>query len=232
MELNADPESLRDAFRSASPFPHVVVDRLFPDEVLEGVLAVFPSPERDDWRRFDNSREKKLGSPLRMLQADGPIARFLSAMNSAPMLEFLERLTSIDGLIPDPYFGGGGLHQIPRGGFLEVHADFNWHPKLKLDRRLNMLVYLNKEWREEYGGNLELWDRGLNRPEASILPLFNRTVIFATTDSSYHGHPRPLGCPEGMTRKSISLYYYSNGRPEAEKSAPHDTLFKEARGIL
>jgi Rps23 Pro-64 3,4-dihydroxylase Tpa1-like proline 4-hydroxylase len=225
--LNADPEELRDRYCSAKPFPHLVIDRLFPDEVLDRILAVFPAPEHNGWQTFDNPREKKLGNLDRLLEVDETIAGFLVAMNSPSMLDFLEKLTGIDGLIPDPYFGGGGLHQIVRGGFLKIHTDFNWHPKLKLDRRLNLLVYLNKDWREDYGGHLELWDRALKRAEKSILPVFNRTVVFSTTDFSYHGHPRPLRCPDSTTRKSISLYYYSNGRPEEEKSAPHDTLFRE-----
>ncbi len=115
-----------------------------------------------------------------------------------------------------------------RGGFLKVHADFNWHPKLKLDRRLNVLIYLNRDWKDEYGGALELWDRSMTGPEKSVLPVFNRTVVFSTTDFSYHGHPHPLACPEATTRKSVSLYYYSNGRPDEEKSAPHDTIFPAA----
>ena len=141
------------------------------------------------------------------------------------MLGFLEALTGIDGLIPDPYFGGGALHQIPAGGFLKVHADFNWHPKLRLDRRLNMLVYLNPGWEDGWGGALELWSRDRRGPVRTIMPHFNRTVVFSTTDSSFHGHPHPLTCPAGVSRKSVSLYYYSNGRPDAEKSSPHDTIF-------
>lgn len=227
LDLHADPDKLAGSYRLARPFPHIVIDRLFSDAALERVLAVFPPPEHEGWQRFDNPREKKLGNFARLLEADDSISGFLLALNSPPMLDFLERLTGIDGLIPDPYFGGGGLHQIVRGGFLKVHSDFNWHPKLRLDRRLNMLIYLNREWTEEYRGHLELWDRDLTRPEESILPVFNRTVIFSTTDFSYHGHPEPLRCPRSMTRKSISLYYYSNGRPEEERSAPHDTLFRE-----
>ena len=230
LPLLADPESLRESFRGATPFPHVVIDRLFPDEALDRVLSAFPSPESAAWRRFDNPQEKKLGSQPGLPEADPAVAGLLAALNAPPVLGFLETLTGIDGLIPDPYFGGGGLHQIVRGGFLKVHADFNWHPKLRLDRRLNLLLYLNKDWKEEYGGHLELWDRGLKRAEKAILPVFNRTVVFATTDTSYHGHPTPLACPEGMTRKSVSLYYYSNGRPESEKSAPHDTVFRETPG--
>ncbi len=222
---NADPEELREAFVSAVPFPHVVADGLFPDEVLGEILEVFPRPKDARWQRFDNPLEKKLGNLGSLLDVDPVVTRFLEAMNAPPMLAFLERATGIRGLVPDPEFGGGGLHQIVRGGFLKVHADFNWHPRLRLDRRLNMLIYLNRGWREEYGGHLELWGRDLARAEKSILPVFNRTVIFATTDFSYHGHPRPLSCPDAMTRKSLSLYYYSDGRPEEEKSPPHDTLF-------
>ena len=230
IQLNADPASLRDAYAGARPFPHVAIDGLFEDGVLDGVLAGFPPPSDPAWGRFENTLENKLGNYGRLEELSPPIRSFLSALNSPRLLSFLETLTGIDGLIPDPYFGGGALHQIVRGGFLKVHADFNWHPKLRLDRRLNMLVYLNRGWRPEWGGALELWDREMSGPVASILPAFNRTVVFTTTDSSFHGHPHPLACPEGTTRKSVSLYYYSNGRPAAERSAPHDTIFPAPSG--
>jgi hypothetical protein len=225
VELRVPPETLRGPYSAARPFPHAVIDGLFADDVLDAVVAGFPDAADTAWSRFENPHEKKLGNYTRLEEVDEPIRRFLGALNSARMLEFLETLTGIDGLIPDPYFGGGALHQIVRGGFLKVHADFNWHPKLRLDRRLNVLIYLNRGWRAEWGGALELWDRGMNGPAASIPPLFNRTVVFTTTDSSFHGHPRPLACPEGVTRKSVSLYYYSNGRPDSERSDPHDTIF-------
>jgi hypothetical protein len=227
MRLNLAPDELAERYRSAQPFPHVVLDRLFPDETLDRVLADFPSPGQTDWVRFDNPTEKKLGFHHEKSAIGDAVRDFLYRMNSWEMLHFLERLTGIDGLIPDPYFGGGGIHQIEPGGFLKVHADFNWHPKLRLDRRLNMLIYLNRDWPEEYGGHLELWDRQMRACVRSILPVFNRTVVFSTTDSSYHGHPRPLSCPPGRTRKSVSLYYYTNGRPDEERSAPHDTIFRK-----
>jgi hypothetical protein len=226
MKLNLDPEPLHPRYVAARPFPHIAVDGLFDEATLEGVLVEFPTPDEIPWQRFDNPTEKKLGysykTPL------GPrLQRFLYEMSSPPVLEFLERLTGIDGLIPDPYLGGAGPHQILRGGFLKVHADFNWHPKLKLDRRLNLLVYLNRDWREEYGGHLELWNTDCSVCEQRILPVFNRTVVFSTTDTSFHGHPNPLACPETTSRKSVSLYYYTNGRPASEKTAPHDTIFKQ-----
>jgi Rps23 Pro-64 3,4-dihydroxylase Tpa1-like proline 4-hydroxylase len=113
------------------------------------------------------------------------------------------------------------------GGFLKVHVDFNRHPLLNLDRRLNLLVYLNEDWRDEYGGHLELWPADMSRCERRILPVFNRTVVFSTTDASFHGHPAPLACPEGMSRKSVSFYYYTNGRPAHEGAEPHDTIFRK-----
>jgi len=227
MKLHADPHALRETYAAGDPFPHIVIDGLFDDAELDAVLRDFPSPEEMRWMRFDNPREKKLGFFYESSAISERIRRFLDAMNGFEMLLFLEALTGIEGLIPDPYFGGGGLHQIEPGGFLKVHADFNVHPKLKLDRRLNLLTYLNKEWREEYGGHLELWDAGLGGPRQRILPLFNRTVVFSTSDTSFHGHPHPLASPPGVTRKSVSLYYYTAGRPESERSAPHDTLFRE-----
>ena len=142
------------------------------------------------------------------------LAISLYFLNSRPMLHFLEVLTGIQGVLGDPYYEGGGLHQIRPGGVLQVHADFSYHKKVRLDRRINVLIYLNKDWKEEYGGHFELWNRDLTRAEQRILPIFNRCAIFSTTSSSYHGHPQPLTCPPDRTRKSIATYYYSNGRPE------------------
>jgi hypothetical protein len=225
LTLRYDAHELAARYRDAQPFPHIVLDDLFDAGALEAVLREFPAPEQMQWMRFDNPLEKKLGFFHETSTLSDTVRRFLEAMNSFEMLLWLEALTGIVGLIPDPYFGGGGVHQIEPGGFLKIHADFNVHPKLKLDRRLNMLIYLNKNWREEWGGHLELWDGGGRGCVERILPVFNRTVIFSTSDRSYHGHPHPLASPPGVTRKSVSLYYYTAGRPPEERSAPHDTVF-------
>jgi hypothetical protein len=229
LQLRLDPDRLHDAYLTAPPFPHAVLDGLFADDVLDAVLAEFPRPQEINWVRFDSPTEKKLGYSYREPLGEA-LRSFLFEMGSPPVLEFLQRLTGIEGLIPDPYLGGAGPHQILRGGFLKVHADFNLHPLLKLDRRLNLIVYLNKDWLPEYGGHIELWSRDLSRCEQRVLPVFNRTIVFNTTDTSFHGHPTPLACPATMTRKSVSLYYYSNGRPAEERSAPHDTIFKQTPG--
>ena len=227
-----DPVKLKDlarerheAYVNATPFPHIVFDNFFSEEILGRVCEEFPKPGEVNWtlRYHDNSKKLEFNSETQL----GEFAwRLITQLNSSTFITFLEKLTGINGLIPDPHLWGGGLHQIERGGYLNVHADFNWHEKLKLDRRLNLLLYLNKDWKEEYGGCLELWDRNMSRCEKKLLPLFNRCVIFNTTDYSYHGHPIPLTCPEGLTRKSLALYYYSNGRPAEEISKPHSTLYQ------
>jgi hypothetical protein len=216
-------------YRKAKPFPHIVFDDLFDPPMLDAVLAEFPAPGQISWRGFDNQYEVKLFASA---DADfGPVTRlFLYHLNSLTFLEFLSSVTGIDNLIPDPHFSGGGMHQIVRGGKLGIHADFNHHKHYGLDRRLNVLVYLNKNWSDEFGGHLELWDRQMTGCQVKLAPLFNRMVIFSTTDYTYHGHPDPLQCPEGMTRKSLALYYYTNGRPAEEVTGEkHSTLFQARR---
>lgn len=213
-------------YANAMPYPHVVFDNFFDPTLLDLVLTEFPEPRGVKWQRFDNAHEIKLASASE--SSFGPATRLLLYhLNSITFLEFLSSVTGIPDLIADPCFDGGGLHQILPGGKLAVHADFNKHPRYGLDRRLNALIYLNKDWQEEYGGHLELWNSDMTRCEKKILPVFNRLTIFGTSDITYHGHPDPLRCPEGMTRKSLALYYFSNGRPESEVSNEHSTLFQE-----
>jgi hypothetical protein len=212
-------------YAAAKPYPHVVFDNFFDPKLIDQVLAEFPKPKEINWQKFDNGAEIKLASAAEA--SFGAMTRlFLYHLNSITFLEFLSRVTGIDNLISDPRFDGGGLHQIVPGGKLGVHADFNKHRNFGLDRRLNLLLYLNKDWREEYGGHLELWNRDMSRCEGKVLPIFNRVMIFGTTDFTYHGHPDPLRCPEGMTRKSLALYYFTNGRPAEEISGDHSTLFR------
>jgi hypothetical protein len=219
----------REAYKTAQPFAHIVLDGLLPDHVLEPVLTEFPGPELPEWHKFNNPREKKLACQDENQM--GPHTRHLiSQLNSATFLNFIEVMTGIEGLVPDPYLHGGGLHQIMRGGHLNIHADFNWHRKMKLERRLNLLLYLNKEWNEEYGGHLELWDKSMKKCEKKILPVFNRCVIFNTTDTAYHGHPEPLTCPENRSRKSLALYYYTSRSAAMESSEMHPTMFQARPG--
>jgi hypothetical protein len=228
-ELNATARGLNGSYVSADPFPHIVIDDFLPPAILDSVLGEFPGPDAIDWKRFKDGTGRKLAT--RDEAQMGPHTRALiHELNSSQFLRFLETLTGIEGLIPDPHLEGGGLHQIERGGYLKIHADFNRHKTLGLDRRLNLLLYLNRDWKEEYGGHLELWTRDMSRCARKVLPVFNRCVVFSTTDDSYHGHPEPLTCPPDWSRKSIALYYYSNGRPKEEMSSSHSTLYQRRPG--
>ena len=211
-------------YRNAKPFPHIVIDNLVDPGVLDKVLAEFSGSDRSTWHHTESGREKKYSTEDE--QQFGPYTRALiHVFNSGPFLAFLEGLTRIDGLMSDPHLRGGGLHEIKRGGSLGVHADFNFYKRLKVYRRLNLIIYLNKNWQEDWGGHLELWEKGADRPAARIAPIFNRAVIFDTSNSSYHGHPHPLTCPDDQSRKSVALYYYSVDYPYEDDKVPHTTQF-------
>jgi Rps23 Pro-64 3,4-dihydroxylase Tpa1-like proline 4-hydroxylase len=219
----------RERYQAASPFPHIAIDDFLRPEVLEAVVREFPSPESQRWTAMIDKDQKKFATnePAKLAAS---VRRVLFFLNSREIVNFLEKLTGIEGLVPDPHYAGGGCHELRPGGFLKVHADFNWHRQLRLDRRINLLVYLNKDWRPEYGGNLELWDTAMSHKVAEFAPLFNRCVIFNTTDTSFHGNPVPVSCPPGRSRRSLAFYYYTNGRPEGEVSESHGTLFKNRPG--
>ena len=232
-KLNTLVRTKGDEYRANSPYPHIYFDEFLPAEVAEAALQDFPEPKAIDWHNSqDVNQRKKLA--FDMVEKLPPSIRdVLYFLNSRPMLQFLEHLTGTRGLLPDPYYTGGGLHQIRPGGVLEVHADFSYHKEIRLDRRINVLIYFNKDWKQEYGGQFELWNREITRAEKKILPVFNRCVIFSTTSFSFHGHPEPLTCPSGRNRKSIATYYYSNGRPEEDPGLTHrhEVAFQERPGV-
>ena len=212
----------------ARPFPSIVFDNFFQEEILNEILNDFPSNIKDIGNEFNNKAEKKL-SLNSAEKLSLKTNNFINFLNSEPFVKFLNELTGIkETLITDPYLVGGGLHELKDEGFLNIHADFNQHPQMKLDRRLNILIYLNHNWKENNGGHLELWDKEMKKCEKKVLPIFNRMVIFSTTDFSYHGNPNKVKVEENKSRKSIALYYYSNGRPSSErKLGLHSTIFRK-----
>ncbi len=223
----SDAALLAARYQSARPFPHIVLDEFFAPDVLRAVIAEIPSPlhepERLFRRRDPDLQDGKFA--FRDVPSLGPASiSLINTLNSKPFVEFLSALTGIPGLIPDPHLEGGGFHQIVRGGMLHVHADFNVHPVLRAYRRLNLLLYLNEGWQPEWGGELELWPEDMSAAAHSIAPLFNRTVIFDTTATSYHGHPEPLACPPDVVRRSLALYYYAM---QSNDVAEHSTLWQD-----
>lgn len=212
-----------EEYRRNKPFPYIVIDNFYPNEDrLESLLRDFGiSP--GSWEKKIHQNSKK--QICYKLLSDKTITySIMQEMNSPIMLYLIEGLSGILNIKPDPLYMGGGLHETKKEGFLNVHVDFNWHKELKMHRRINLLLYLNKDWKEEYGGHLELWD-GENMVH-KILPIWNRCVIFNTSDISFHGHPHPLACPEDKSRKSLAMYYYTKNRPDNEKSDPHTTIYK------
>lgn len=213
------------AYRTAEPFPHVVIDNFLDESTAGAIERAFPSLDDVEWVVRDNKNN------IRRFQHDetklpATIRQALRELNSRQFLLFVETLTGIDNLLPDPYFIGGGPHLAGRGDFLNIHADFNWHHKLQAHRRVNVLIYLNPGWNEAWGGHLELWDRSMGHMVRSIAPLFNRMVAFKVADDSNHGQPRPLECPPDVYRKALNLYYYTTRRDESEITDPHFTLYR------
>ncbi|WDI32660.1 2OG-Fe(II) oxygenase [Hyphococcus flavus] len=234
--LEADIERLdafaaqnRDAYDAGDPFPHIAIEDFVHPEVIEGVLKEVEAGDETGWSQMDDRFQKK--HACNSTRAMGPKTRALiQFLNGQEVIMFLEKLTGIEGLVPDPFLAGGGLHQLRDGGFLGVHADFNFQKHMRLDRRINLLLYLNKGWEEDWGGNLELWDTDMKHCVKRYAPSFNRCVIFNTTDKSFHGNPQPVKTPDGRVRRSIAMYYYTNGRPDGEVSGAHMTLFQYRPG--
>ena len=225
-------EDHAEKYKNANPFPSIYFEDFFDGEFLQEVLNEFPDLSKEDSISFNDPLQKKFAG--RGEKSFGPKTReFMYFLNSEPFLNFVNKITGIEEVLyGDPYFSGGGLHEIKRGGLLKVHADFNKNPTNGLDRRVNILVYLNKDWKTEYGGDFELWNAEMTKCETKIPPRFNTLAMFSTTSDSYHGHPDPLQCPEDRSRKSLALYYYSNGRPESEALAfkeSHNTLFVQRK---
>jgi len=232
-QLHELAKSKHKEYTEAAPFPNIYFDNFFNEEMLEKVLSEFPDMKKKADLEFEEPGQVKRATKGEYKFGEYTKA-FAHFLNSQPFLEFLTHLTGIWTILPDPYFEGGGFHQILPEGYLKIHADFNKHRWSKLDRRLNVLVYLNKDWHEEWGGHFELWDKDMKTCQKKLAPVFNRMAIFSTTDFSFHGHPDPLKCPADRSRKSFALYYYTNGRPEEEINhglEDHSTLFKERPGV-
>ena len=229
--LNSDDakkygEELSGDYCFAEPFPHIVIDNFLPNELIEKILSNFPTEKLDNDVIFESGYAGLHKRQVMPIDCNGFIREVFGFFNSASIIQFLESLTTIPALISDPYFVGGGFHETSKGGKLGMHADFRINDKLHLNRRINAIIYLNKDWKDEYGGHLELWDKKMQGRVHSIAPIFNRCVIFNTDADSFHGHPDPLTTPDGITRKSIALYYYTASKRIYEDSVAHSTMYK------
>ncbi len=229
-------EKHRSEYISRQPYPYIYFDDVVDPNILKLAFNAFTAPD-DTFYKYENPLERKFAKDNVAEMAD-PIRNILMQMNSPLFLLFLETLTGIEGLIPDPYYRGGGMHCMGRGCKLDIHIDFNKHPKLKIDRRINVLLFPVKEWKEEWNGDFQVWSGAmegkkhmLDKLQQRVFPKFNRMVIFSTSEKSYHGVPEVINCPEDVFRFSMATYYYTNGRDDvAQDWQPHSTTYIKRPG--
>jgi hypothetical protein len=220
---------LGEQFQSASPFPHLVLDNFFANGFVEKLLEHFPV--------FDPSKAMnelglvgKKAVNTKIAGLNQPYKELDELFQSNDFLMFMSTITKIPELLYDPEYIGGGTHENLEGQDLDPHVDFNYHPNTKWHRRLNLLIYLNNEWNESWGGNIELhsdpWNPDQNQFR-SFMPLMNRCVIFETSERSWHGFKK-IKFPENnknLSRKSIAVYFYTKNRPVSEIRPEHSTFY-------
>ena len=214
-QLDEVKESLKSAFRGALSIRSLKIDNFLEegyvtqlsnglDEVIQRVKKDPNAPKK----HLHVSRKIGVHRPELMNQSHRD---FFDEINSPRFIKYLEEVTGIYPIYPDPDLEGGGLHQIYPGGYLNAHTDFNFHPKHeKWQRKLNILFYMNEGWKPEWKGNLQLYSEDVSTVLDEIEPIANRMALFETSEISFHGHPEPLACPDGVTRKSLAAYFYTD----------------------
>jgi hypothetical protein len=227
--VRAHAAKLREEFARAQPFRYIVVDNFLDPTVCERLMADFPVFDRS--KALDETGNVGLKAVVPDIARISPAyAEFDRLMRSPDLLRWLGEITAIDHLLYDPDYSGGGTHENQHGQDLDAHVDFNYHPKRPVHRRLNLILFLNPEWKREWGGCLELyrnpWDPDADSAEP-IVPLANRCVVFETTENSWHGFHR-IVLPEErrrQSRRSLAVYFYTKERPAAETAPEHSTIY-------
>ncbi len=222
-----DLPKLTEGMRNAPSFPHFCIDNFLEAAFADEVLAAFPS--YDEAQRLGTSfhavNERKKIQITDSTQFPPAILKLHQLMASPEFVATMSQMSGIPGLIADPGLMDGGIHETNSGGHLDVHVDFNYNEELGLHRRLNILVYFNKDWTEEDGGILDLWDADVKQCQGRFLPQFNRAAGFATSSISWHG-VTPVTCPAGKMRKSFAVYYYTKEPPPGWNGERHSTIFR------
>lgn len=229
LRLNPKTDGLHEEFARAQPFPHLVIDNFLPEPFARELSDAFPDfSEKHALAEHGAVGGKAVREDVRSL---GPSFSALDRYFSSPeFLGWMSRVTGIPDLLYDPEYLGGGTHENLPGQDLSVHVDFNFHPKNGWHRRLNALVYLNPRWEEDWGGELELWRDPWTKPSqnqiAKLAPIWNRLVVFPTTENSWHGF-ETVRAPRGFSRRSFALYLYTKERPAVETASMHSTIYFE-----
>jgi hypothetical protein len=231
--LQEELDTLAPAYRVASPFPHIVVDDVLIPAAFDKAVAEFPGIDDPFWKGYVHVNETKYSHTEPDVWG-ATLHDVAQEFCSPAFVGFLERLTGIENLKPDWTMDGGGLHQTLRGGHLNIHADFTTHhTHQNWARRVNILLYLNEEWHDEWGGKLELWDKEMRACQARVTPAGNRMLVFTTDVDTFHGHPDGLTCPPDVARRSMALYYFTEEESAVRRSTnyqarPEESVLKKA----
>ncbi|MBT8038766.1 MAG: 2OG-Fe(II) oxygenase [Xanthomonadales bacterium] len=225
-------QALAETFRSARPFRHVVIDDFFEPAFCREICAQFPAFK--DKAAINENKEVGGKATQERVRSLGPAYKSLDDLvKSASFRDLISRISGIPDLQYDPYYFGGGTHENRQGQELDPHVDFNYHPISRQHRRLNLIVYLNEEWQDEWGGSIQLHRDPYRQPGedeiVTVTPLMNRCVMFETTEHSWHGFQR-IDLPEEMrhhSRRSFALYFYTTERPVEEVAGEHSTIYVE-----
>jgi Rps23 Pro-64 3,4-dihydroxylase Tpa1-like proline 4-hydroxylase len=217
---------LAPSYQGKSPYDYGCFDNFLPPEILARVREeALGMGSKKSEHESGNEHLKTSFNPDRLPTYTKAV---FHALNSRAFIQFLEQMSGIKGLIPDPYYMGGGIHRTETGGHLDIHADFNHHSLMNLERRLNLLIYLNPGWKEEYGGSFEVWTNDMSNKVAAFAPVMNRMCCFSTGSDTMHGNPEPVNHPDGDPRLSIALYYYTATWEEGRTG--QSTVFKRRPG--
>ena len=223
-------EALNREFNSKKPFRYIAIDNFLNPEPADRLLEEFTYPTDGTWNYVTYLNQNKKFTKTQF--EEGSIMNdFYKEINGREFLDVISRIVDIEDLMGDDTLFGAGLHQTVAGGFLDVHVDFNMQPHTKFHRRRNAIIYMNKNWKDEYEGHLELWDNEKMELLQKVSPDFNRCVIFETNEISFHGHPKPLNPPKGGSRKSIATYFYTRTRPEEDTVPERNTIFLNTEGL-
>ena len=216
---------LRPTFRSARPFPHIVFDGLFSADLLDIIWHDFGNFGANTMKARQSDREVTFRSRSDVV-LPASVQIYFDKVNSGRFVKFLTEVTGISGLVTDPFFQRGGLHESREGGKFQLHLDFSKHPVTDLDNRLVLITYLNSDWREEFGGALELWSVAEDRCVTKVIPEVGRSILFEQSAVSLHGHPTPVKTPDNRPRRSLATYYYSNCLDDRAAELRYNTHFR------
>jgi Rps23 Pro-64 3,4-dihydroxylase Tpa1-like proline 4-hydroxylase len=239
-------ETLRASYIDQKPFPHIILDGFLSNVLLDIALDeikgyTFWSHDEESQKSkvqinkyfSPSSNQKTLADSLNNIRKEMPLTfKILQYLSSEEAINFISKLTGIENLEADKTWLGGGVHKVTNGGKLAVHADFNKNWITGLYRRVNLLLYLNKDWQNSYGGDLELWSSDLQVCHKKVAPIFNRAIIFTTARDSYHGHPTPMILPEDTARYSIALYYFTKEPPPNDDVDYRFVQWKTQLGVV